>query len=102
MVSDLLAQCPQLASKIEFAIKSLNRSRNKAQYDLFYDVQPLVQFVNSDPVKTMTPADLRSKLVVALRLCTLARSADIANLLPALWLNQGQYYCRLKDKMGRD
>ena len=81
------------------AKRALTRVRSAAAaYDLFYDVSPLVEFYTQGHVRDLTHSDLRSKCLVALRIVTLARSADLAHCLPNIWRHQGDHYIRFLDK----
>ena len=40
-------------------------------------------------------------MIIALRVSTMGRSADLAHLLPNLWLHQGMLSYRFFDKTGR-
>jgi hypothetical protein len=91
-----------LSRHVDRILQKIRRSRSRAQYDLFYDVQPLVHFSLSGVVTSFNLAELRLKLIVALRLFTLARSFDLRNNPPALYSQQGLYFFRLLDNMNKE
>ena len=49
----------------------------------------------------MTDVTLRSRLILSLRLYTLARSSDLSNIEPVIGDMQGVYYLKLLDKSGK-
>jgi hypothetical protein len=93
---------PPLAGMAERAMARLRRSRSRAQYDMFFSVAPLVHFVHHGPVANLTLSDLRAKLILSLRLHTLARSADLANIPSVLFTQQEMFFIRFVDKPGRE
>ena len=97
----LKACCPSLAAKVALSQRRLRRSISRAKYDLFFDPSPLVAFYRSGRLANLSLMSLRDRMIIALRVSTMGRSADLAHLLPNLWLHQGMLSCRFFDKTGR-
>ena len=93
--------CPSLTAKVALSQRSLRRSLARAKYDLFFDPSPMVAFYRSGSLATLPLLTLRDKMIIALRVSTMGRSADLAHLLPNLWFHQGMLSCRFFDKTGR-
>ena len=93
--------CPSLTAKVTLSQRRLRRSLARAKYDLFFDPSPLVAFYRSGSLASLPLVSLRDKMIIALRVHTLGRSADLAQLLPNLWSHQGMLSCRFFDKTGR-
>ena len=100
-LENLLSICPLASTRVALIKRRLRRSATRSKYDLFYDPTPLVSFYKSGELQSMTVNMLRDKLIVALRIHTMGRSADLAHLLPNLWEHQGILSCRFFDKTGR-
>jgi hypothetical protein len=98
----LAQKVPPLVQYVNKILKKVHHSRARAQYDLFFDVQPLVDFVHSGELENVVLEVLRAKLIIALRLYTMARSADLQNIPPVLFQQQGLFFIRLYDKMGKE
>jgi hypothetical protein len=92
---------PEVACRVKGSIKRLRHNASKAKYDMFYDVTPLLRFSEQGSPESMPDSELRCKLILSLRIYTLARSSDLANLVPALWVHQQVFYVRLLDKSGK-
>ena len=94
---------PSWKGKVKSACKKLKAGINKQKYDLFYDVALLVAWcAEGGPPSSMGVPELRRKLLVSLRVHTLARSSDLAQCVPALWEHQGRFYLRFLDKNFRN
>ena len=98
----LAREAPPLANRVESTLGRVRKSRARAQYDLFFSVAPLATFVKEGAAGDLTLPELRSKLIIALRLFTLARSGDLANIPAAIFCQQDMYFIRLLDKTGKE
>ena len=78
--------------------KKLKWGINKQKYDLFYDVSHPVAWWAEGAPSAMGVPELRHKLLVTLRVHTLARSSDLVEGAPTLWEHQGRLYLRFLAK----
>ena len=91
-----------LAPEDPDAARLRKRSRGGAIYDDFFELQPLVDYMLDGASKDMSGVVLRDKLLVAIRCTTLARSADVAKMLPMLYHDGTRRYLRFLDKQNRN
>ena len=100
-LADLAVAVPELAPLADSTAARVRRSRSRAHYDLFYSVEPLLQWVDSGAAAGMALHALRDKLILGVRLCTLARSCDLANMLCTLYVQDDLFFVGWIDKMGK-
>ena len=77
-------------------IKRLQQQSHKAKYPIFFDIQPLINFAFSSVSKIM----LVDRVILQLRLTTLMRSSDIANVTWGLYTFDKAMYIKTVNKMG--
>ena len=78
------------------AIKRLQHADKKPKYTVFYDIKKLLDW-SFDRNST---GPLVDKLIMQLRLTTLMRSVDVANIVWALFEQDGQYFIKTTSKQG--
>jgi integrase len=74
--------------QVDKTVAKVKRQHKRARYDLFFDLQPFLDHL--DKVQPTTEEQLRDYALVLLRVSTLARSFDLSNLLPHLYVPQNQ------------
>ena len=93
---------------IKQAIKRVKAQGGQPKYPIFYDIRKIVQFAFNQPVDghNAVPWDpsteplelLLDKLLLQLRLTTMMRSADVANIHWALFQHDQMFFLRTTDK----
>ena len=91
---------PKMQTEMNQAIKRIERTRHKAKYPIFYDINPLLQlaFPNSPAQAKIPKVD---QLILQLRLTTLMRSIEVANITWALYTMDDKYYIKTVNKQGQ-
>ena len=81
------------------AIKRIQRSGSKGKYPVFYNIEGLVAaaFPKGQPEDMPQHLD---RLILQLRLTTLMRSVDAANVVWAIFEQDGQHYVKTTNKAG--
>ena len=82
---------------LQQAARRLKRSGKKAKYPVLYSVQPLVS-IAFDTLSTITLLD---RAILQLRLTTLMRSVDAANVVWAIFTQENQHYLKCTTKSGQ-
>ena len=91
-----MASTPAAKKHVKEAMKRVQQQARQPKYPLFYSIEPLVKWAFQ---KTET-FDL-SRFIVQLRLTTLMRSCDLANITWALFFDDDQgFFLRTVDKKG--
>ncbi len=87
------AKSPIAKSLVINAMRRIGRQAKRAKYPVFYKVGPLVQraFHEAD-LANLAMGDLVDRLILQLRLTTLARSGDLASTVWALFQQDGQFF----------
>ena len=67
---------------------------------MYYDVNPSWEYLYTVDPTAAAVQDLMDATVVALRLTTLMRSADLANLIWGMWRHEDKYYVKTVDNPG--
>ncbi len=68
---------------------------------MFFNAQPLVDFAFAPTnLQELSMSKLLDRLILQLRLTTLARSGDLARITWALFVQDGAHFIRLTDKNG--
>jgi hypothetical protein len=96
----LMSILPLASSKrdkmhVNQCIKRISQQAKQPKYPLFYSIHPLVEWA----FQPGEPFDM-SRFIVQLRLTTLMRSCDVANITWALFVSDGKYFIRTVDKKG--
>ena len=97
----LAASHPSEMPQILNTIKCLKHISSKTKYVMFFDVTPLVHLCAHGAPHSMTDATLRSRLILSLRLYTMARSSDLSNIVPVVWELQSVHCLKPMDKSGK-
>ena len=97
-----LATNPKDSAILRQAIKRLKHSRHRAKHPVFYSITPLMHmaFPTTPPLPTWDLAYLLDTLLLQLRLTTLMRSVDAANITWALFTQDHRFYILATDKKG--
>ena len=85
------------------SIKRLKSNKSKPRYPIFYKVQPLIDWAfedNQDP-KQWNQQTILDKLIIQLRLTTLMRSYDLAQVVWGLFEQDENFYIKTTTKMGQ-
>ena len=82
-------------------IKRLQRAGKKPKYPVLYRLQPLLDLAFGDKPSTEGDLCLLDKLLLQLRLTTLMRSGDAANLVWAIFEHEGEYFVKCTSKSGQ-
>ena len=80
---------------LQQAAKRVRSQGSKPKYPIFYDISPLVRFA-FEPDST----GCLDRLIIQLRLVTLMRSRDLANLVWCLYQHEDKYYLKSTNKCG--
>ena len=93
------AESPQIKAMVIGAMRRVTRQKKRAKYPVFYKVEPLVEkaFDKVD-LANLAMGDLVDRLILQLRLTTLARSGDLARTVWGLFRQDGQFFLRFTDK----
>ena len=86
---------PKVQLIIKHAIKRITRTKNKPKYDIFYSIAPLIK--KAFPPEGTPPTDkqiLCDTLILQLRLTTLMRSVDVANIVWGLFVQDENFFIR--------
>jgi hypothetical protein len=78
------------------AAKRVARGKNRAKYPDFPDISPLVTAAFAQPSSLL----LLDRLILQLRLTTLMRSVDLANVVWGVFAHEGRLYLRTTAKPG--
>ena len=85
------------------ATRRLRSQGSKPRYPIFYDISPLVAFAFEQPNLTgglrCTTQEL-VQLIIQLRLVTMMRSRDLANLVWCLYHYEDKHYLKSTNKSG--
>ena len=87
------AQCKQ-------AVKRLKKQAQGAKYQIYFGIAPIVTWAFQPP--SVVRAVLLDCLLLQLRLLTMMRSVDCANLVWGLYVADGCYYVRTVTKTGEN
>ena len=100
MVQAIQQAHPLLAERAKKILDRLGKQGNGPRYEIFYSVRPLVDFVHEYKTKldTLGVPQLTKLLILALRLSTLLRSVDLAQMTTGLFTFEGKFFVRLVDK----
>ena len=80
------------------AIKRLQQLSKQAKHDVFYSLEPLI---DQSFQETDNPIQLTKNLIMQLKLTTMMRSIDMANICWALFHMEGKFFLRSTDKQGK-
>ena len=78
------------------AIKRLLHGQKKPKYTVFYDIKKLLD-IAFDRTSQLQPVD---RLILQLRLTTMMRSVDVANIVWAIFKQDGNYFIKPTNKQG--
>lgn len=87
---------------IQQACQRVKRTQSKAKYPVFYDIKPLLTwaFESNKSPQEYDKETLLDMVLMQLRLTTMMRTVDAANLVWALWHQDEQYYVKTTTKTG--
>ena len=88
--------------EVDNTLRKLKLAQKRNKYDMYFDIQPLVDIAKEAVSESATLEVVRDKLILCLRLFTMARSFDVAHVVPAIWTLQDKYFIRLVDKTGKE
>ena len=93
---------PKVRTMMTQTIKRLTAAGKKPKYPIFYRVDALLKraFHQDSAPQTWTTGKLLDQLLLQLRLTTLMRSGDAANIAWALFEQDSKYYIKTTDKNG--
>ena len=91
-------------------VKRLQKAQHKPKYPIFFNIDPILQlaFPKNESIDShtqmnqdMSTIPLVDKLILQLRLTTLMRSIDVANITWALFHMEGKHYIKTTNKQGQ-
>ena len=82
-------------------IQRLRRANKRPKYPVLYSVQPLLDLAFGLKPRAKGDLPLVDKLLLQLRLTTLMRSGDAANLVWAIFDHEGEFYVKCTAKSGQ-
>ena len=91
---------PKQKVAITQCIKRLRRSGKQPKYPVFYNIQPLVKLAFTGPAPQQI-GDKLDRLLLQVRITTLMRSGDAANIVWAVFTNEGNHYIKTTNKSGQ-
>ena len=92
---------PKVQIVVKHAIRRLAHSKSKPKYDVFYSIEPLIK--KAFPQASLPPScnqEFTDVLILQLRLTTLMRSVDVANVVWGLFVQDDQFFICTTDKNG--
>ena len=93
---------PVQRTHLQACLRRLQTAAKKAKHDVFYSIQPLLtRAFTPAPLMTLSMPTLLDTLLLQIRLTTLLRSVDTANITWALFTHEHQYFIRASDKKGQ-
>ena len=85
---------------IQQAIKRVKKSIKKPKHDIFYPVAGLCKWAFQNGEQEMEVGEMVDKLLMQIRLGTLMRSGDAANIVWALFEQEGGTFIKTTDNKG--
>jgi integrase len=82
-------------------IKRLKGATKRPKYPVLYNVQPLLDLAFGDQRRKEKELHLVDRLLLQLRLTTMMRSGDVANLVWAIFTHEGEFYVKCTGKTGQ-
>jgi len=100
-LQDQMHACTNVRDKLacQTAIKRIQRSGSKGKYPVFYNIEGLLAAAFPKDQPENMPQHL-DRLILQLRLTTLMRSVDAANVVWAVFEQDGQHYVKTANKTG--
>ena len=94
---------PKAKIILKQTIKRLMSNKSKPKYPIFYDIQPLIKWAFEDDTspRTWNNDKILDKWIIQLRLTTLMRSADLANIVWGLFNQSEEFFVKTTNKMGQ-
>ena len=86
LLRDVRATWEGKESEVDKVAQKVKRQHKRAKYDDFFLLEPLLELL--DKVQPTTEEQQRDYALVHLRISTLARSFDLHNMLPHLYVPQ--------------
>lgn len=97
---DCMATTERQKMQAKMAIQRVKRQSKRPKYPVFFSIQPLIKMAFETRELTSTE-ELLDTLILQLRLTTMMRSADLANIVWGLFHLDGKHYLKTTDKNGQ-
>ena len=80
------------------ATEKIKRQQRRAKYDTFYDIEPIMKVITNE-CRGVSPDGLRDAAMMLIRMETMGRSNDIAQMRPHIYITGGKPAIILMDKL---